>query len=57
VLLLAGRADPLIPADQVESLAAMFGDAKARVTLEWSDAAHGLVHSEVERARRWLAER
>jgi predicted esterase len=57
VLLLAGRADPLIPADQVESLAGLLRDAGARVTLEWSDAAHGLVHSEVERARRWLAER
>ena len=55
VLLAAGRHDPLVPASNVEALAAMLRDAGAGATLRWSDAGHQLTSPEIDDARRWLA--
>ena len=55
VLLAAGRHDPLVPASNIETLAAMLRDAGASATLRWSEAGHQLTAPEIEEARRWLA--
>ena len=55
VLLAAGRHDPLVPASNIETLAAMLRDAGASTTLRWSDAGHQLTSPEIDDARRWLA--
>ena len=54
VYLGAGRLDPIIPASNVERLAAILRDAGASVTLDWQVAGHGLTNGDVERAREWL---
>ena len=54
VLISEGRADPIVPAAQAESLASLFRSAGAEVTLAWQDAGHGLVGADVDAARAWL---
>lgn len=52
----AGRADPLVPAEETERLVALLRAAGAEVTLHWQPGGHSLYPEEVEQARRWLAE-
>ena len=56
-LLLSGRADPIVPADQVERLAAMLRDAGAEVRLDWLPGGHQLGSADVSRTREWLDSR
>ena len=53
----AGKADPLVPRESTERLAAILEEAGAEVTTHWSPGGHGLTAEEVEVARRWLAAR
>jgi phospholipase/carboxylesterase len=55
VLLVSGRYDPIVPADETLQLAAMLHNAGAEVSVSWEDAGHGLTERTVETARRWLA--
>jgi phospholipase/carboxylesterase len=57
VLLLAGRADPLIPVENVEQLAAMLKNGGAAVDLCWSAAGHQLTRPEIGAAAEWLLAR
>ena len=50
----AGRNDSLVPAANIERLAALLREAGASVTLEWQPGGHGLAEGEVESAARWL---
>lgn len=52
----AGRRDPIVPAANVERLAALLRDSGADVTLAWRNAGHGLTGEDVENAKRWLAD-
>lgn len=54
VYLGAGRRDPIIPAANVERLAALLREGGADVTLDWRNAGHGLTAEDVDSARRWL---
>ena len=54
VYLGAGRLDPIIPAANVERLAAILRAGGASVTLDWQVAGHGLTKNDVDRAREWL---
>ena len=54
VLISAGRMDPIVPAEQAETLAGMLRAAGAGVTLAWQDAGHALVSADVDAARAWL---
>jgi phospholipase/carboxylesterase len=54
VLLGAGRADPIVPAQNTERLAELLRRAGARVTLDWRPGGHTLSQPEVEDAARWL---
>ncbi len=54
VLINAGKADPLIPADQTERLADLLRQAGASVDLEWLAPGHGLVREDVDTAKAWL---
>ena len=54
VLMLNGRADPLIPATEAERLASLLRAAGADVTLEWQPTGHDLTAADVARAREWL---
>jgi phospholipase/carboxylesterase len=56
VLLVSGRYDPIVPADETLQLAAMLRDAGAEVTVSSENAGHGLTERTVETARRWLAQ-
>ena len=54
VLISEGRMDPIVPAEQAETLAGMLRAAGAGVTLAWQDAGHALVSADVDAARAWL---
>lgn len=55
VFLGAGRADPLIPAQQTQALAQLLQQAGAKVELRWEAGGHALVRLEVQAATDWLA--
>lgn len=57
VLLIQGRADPLVPAAGAERLAAILRSAGADVELAWQPGGHGLAQGDVSVAQRWFAER
>jgi phospholipase/carboxylesterase/glyoxalase family protein len=54
VLLTAGRADPLVPPQNTERLAAILREAGAQVSLLWQPGGHQLGQPEVATAREWL---
>jgi phospholipase/carboxylesterase len=54
VLLLAGRADPMVAPGQPEKLAALLKRAGADVELSWQNAGHELGATDVAEARAWL---
>jgi predicted esterase len=54
VLIGSGRADPLVPAADVERLAAMLQEGGAEVTLHWEGAGHQLTPGDIDAARAWL---
>jgi predicted esterase len=56
VFLSGGRADPMSDPRQTEQLAEQLRAAGADVTLHWEPGGHALARTEVEAARRWLAE-
>jgi phospholipase/carboxylesterase/glyoxalase family protein len=51
----AGRADPIVPVEQVERLAELFADADAGVEVFWHRGGHTITNDELEAARRWLS--
>ena len=55
VFLASGRHDPIVPAENVERLAAMLRQAGADVSLRWSEGGHPLASAEIDAARAWLA--
>lgn len=57
VLLINGRADPLISAQEAERLRAALADAGADVEHRILATGHGLVEEDLTLAKRWLAER
>ena len=54
VLLLSGRADPMVAAGQPERLADLLRRAGAQVELSWQNAGHELGAGDVSEARAWL---
>lgn len=54
VLILAGRHDEMMGAEQPQRLAALLLNAGAEVTLDWLDAGHGLGPADFKRATGWL---
>ena len=54
VLLLSGEADPIVPVENVERLAAMLRRAHADVTLRFETAGHALGLDDIEAAKGWL---
>jgi predicted esterase len=56
VLLLAGQADPFVPVDNSERLAALLRTGGAAVTLRFEAPGHGLTPEDLAIARRWLGE-
>jgi phospholipase/carboxylesterase len=55
VLLSSGRADPLVPTEQVEALQALFTASGAECTLAWQHVGHGLAPGDLIALREWLA--
>ena len=55
VFISAGRLDPIVPVKSVERLVELLESSHAEVTLEWQQAGHNLVPSEVREAADWLA--
>jgi predicted esterase/catechol 2,3-dioxygenase-like lactoylglutathione lyase family enzyme len=51
----AGRADPLVPMEEVERLAELLQRSGAGVTVHWEPGGHGITRDEVEAARQWIA--
>jgi predicted esterase len=54
VLILAGRHDEMMSADQPQRLAALLLGAGAEVTLDWQDTGHGLGPADFRKAAAWL---
>lgn len=54
VLIVSGRYDPIIPADEPTHLAGILRDAGAEVSVSFENAGHGLTKETIEIARRWL---
>jgi phospholipase/carboxylesterase len=57
VLILSGRMDPIVPADNAARLADMLKGAGAVVTHEVLPAGHGLSQADLSRAKTWLTGR
>jgi len=57
VLILAGAADPIVPAAQRDRLAALLKQAGADVTYHIVPAGHGLTERDIDLVREWLAAR
>ena len=57
VLVLAGAADPVVPAPQRDRLAALLKRAGADVTYHVIPAGHGLTERDLDLVREWLAAR
>jgi phospholipase/carboxylesterase len=56
VLILSGRQDPIVPADNADALAAMLSTAGATVDHQILSTGHQLSQADVALARAWLAE-
>lgn len=56
VYLAAGRSDPIVPPENTERLAELLQSAGADVTFDWQPGGHGIGRTEIEAARRWLAD-
>jgi predicted esterase len=54
VLVAAGRADPLVPAEETVRLGQLLHDAGAAVAVTWHDGGHMLTDASVRAARTWL---
>jgi predicted esterase len=54
VLMLSGNADPIIPRDSAEQLAALLQKCGANVDVRWQDAGHELRPEDMAAAREWL---
>src|SRR5712692_7546750 len=54
IFMSAGKSDQIIPREEPERLAKLLRDARARVTLDWENATHGLTEQEVKKAASWL---
>ena len=52
----AGRNDPIVPVKQVERLAALLGQAGAKVTVHWESGGHAIAQAEVDAAHRWITQ-
>jgi phospholipase/carboxylesterase len=55
VLVVSGRYDSIIPADEALQLVATLRGAGAEVSISFENTGHGLTEGTVEIARRWLA--
>jgi phospholipase/carboxylesterase len=55
VFITGGQADPIVPANETERLAATLRLCGAEVKLAWQPGGHALTSVEVEEARAWLA--
>lgn len=54
VLMQSGRQDPIVPTDNSERLGELLKQAGAVVTLNWQNTGHGLTHSELSTAQKWI---
>jgi len=54
ILILAGKRDSMVPADETERLAKMLKGAEADVEVRWADAPHAITAEEVGAAKEWL---
>jgi phospholipase/carboxylesterase/glyoxalase family protein len=50
----AGRADPLVPVEQTEQLAALYKQAGASVETFWQNGGHSVSLEEVKAGKEWL---
>lgn len=57
VLILAGKHDEMISADQPQRLAALLLGAGAEVTLDWQDTGHSLGPADFKKAAEWLEQK
>ena len=57
IFLGAGKNDPIVPVANTETLATLFQEAGAEVTLHWHGGGHSLTPDEVQAAQTWLQER
>ena len=54
VFISAGRADPLVPAEQTVRLASLLSEMGASVAVHWHPGGHTLTDDEFRAARTWL---
>lgn len=54
VLLIAGRADPIVPAGQTEELAELLQRSGADARIEWLPGGHGLTREDLEIGKAWM---
>jgi predicted esterase len=54
ILISSGRIDTIVPRRQPETLAKIYREAGANMTLTWQEAGHGITTEEILQARKWL---
>ena len=57
VLIGAGRADAMVPAEQTERFAEILRAAGAEVSIHWEPGGHAIAPGEIRAAQAWLTER
>jgi phospholipase/carboxylesterase len=55
VLIAAGLRDPIAVPAQAQALGELLTQCGAELTVQWSNAAHGLVQDDLDAAERWLS--
>jgi phospholipase/carboxylesterase len=55
VLIAAGLRDPIAVPAQAQALGELLTQCGAELTIQWSNAAHGLVQDDLDAAERWLS--
>jgi phospholipase/carboxylesterase len=56
VLMLEGRHDPIVPAENAQRLEQIFKDANALAALMWIDAGHGLTSDDMAACEKWISQ-
>jgi phospholipase/carboxylesterase len=54
VLIVAGRADPIVSPEETDRLATLLQDAGAEVAVHWHGGGHTINTEQIEAAQKWL---
>ena len=54
IILLEGKADPIVSKLEAEKLLQLFNKTHSNVTIQWQDSGHNLTQQDIDSAKKWL---